>query len=148
VTRWPRLRRLLNLANGTTPLGVAVAVAAGATLTPGPEGTLLAHGYRWPLPRAAAFTVGDVVLTRHPAGYLAARPALLDHELRHTVQYAACAGLPMLLAYAVAAGWSWLRAGDPASANPFERHAGLAAGGYQPGPAPGAGRRAGTGMTG
>jgi hypothetical protein len=37
----------------------------------------------------------------------------------------------MLPLYAVAAGWSWLRSGDAASRNPFERLAGLADGGYR-----------------
>ena len=35
------------------------------------------------------------------------------------------------LAYAAAAGWSWLRTGDFASRNCFERAAGLADGGYR-----------------
>ncbi|HSF26445.1 MAG TPA: hypothetical protein VLC50_02900 [Actinomycetes bacterium] len=38
----------------------------------------------------------------------------------------------MVAAYLLAAGWSWLRCGDPASYNHFERLAGLADGGYPP----------------
>ncbi|WP_353713451.1 hypothetical protein [Arthrobacter sp. K5] len=39
-------------------------------------------------------------------------------------------GLPFLLFYFAAAAWSAVRYGDSASGNPFERHAGLEAGGY------------------
>jgi hypothetical protein len=120
-----------NTLNASTAIGLLVARLGGATVRPGPQGTLLAHGYRWRFPPAGAFTVGDVVLTRRPEGYLGGRPALLGHELRHTTQYAWCLGLPMLPAYLAAAGWSWLRTGDPASRNVFERRAGLAAGGYR-----------------
>ena len=58
-----------------------------------------------------------------------ADPALLRHEERHSSQYA-CLGVPFLPLYFVAAGWSLLRTGNPGSANLFERHAGLQAGGY------------------
>jgi hypothetical protein len=37
----------------------------------------------------------------------------------------------MPLVYGVAAGWSWLRTGDVASRNVFERRAGLVDGGYR-----------------
>jgi hypothetical protein len=37
--------------------------------------------------------------------------------------------MPVL--YLAAAGWSWLRTGDFASRNVFERRAGLADGGYR-----------------
>ena len=57
-------------------------------------------------------------------------PGLLGHEERHSTQYALCCGIPFLPLYFAAAGWSLWRAGNPGTANPFERHAGLAAGGY------------------
>ncbi len=91
---------------------------------------MLATRWRGRLPRATAFTVGDVVVTRLSATELAHRPALLGHEARHAEQWACWLGLPFLPAYAVAAIWSLCRTGDPASANTFERRAGLAAGGY------------------
>jgi hypothetical protein len=56
---------------------------------------------------------------------------LLDHEERHVTQYAWCAGVLMPIGYVAAAGWSWLRTGDFASRNVFERRAGLADGGYR-----------------
>ena len=59
-----------------------------------------------------------------------ANPALLGHEERHSTQYAWCLGLPFLPLYFIAAGWSLWRTGNPGSANIFERHAGLEAGGY------------------
>jgi hypothetical protein len=58
------------------------------------------------------------------------RPKLLVHEERHSTQYAYCLGVVMVVLYVLAAAWSWLRTGDPASRNIFERLAGLADGGY------------------
>lgn len=121
-------RRALNLANLSTPCGLLLARLGGAGVRPGPDGLLLAAGYRLPVPPAPAFTVGNVVLARRPD--LLARPALLRHESRHATQYAWCAGLPMVGLYLAAAAWSWLRTGDVASRNVFERRAGLADGGY------------------
>ena len=51
--------------------------------------------------------------------------------MRHTVQYAWCLGVVMLVLYVLAAGWSWVLTGDPASQNPFERLAGLEDGNYR-----------------
>lgn len=124
------IRAAVNLATGATLLGLAVAGAGGARPVPGPDRLLLAGGYRLRLPAAAAFTVGNVVVSRLPADELAARRTLLAHEARHATQWACLLGLPFLPAYLVASGWSWLRVGDPATANVFERRAGLAAGGY------------------
>lgn len=128
-----RVRRLANAANLSTALGLAVARLGGAPVvgTDDPHGLLVAAGYRRRLPRAAAFTVGDVVITRLSAEALAARPGLLAHESRHAGQWACWLGLPFLPAYLAASGWSLLRTGDPASRNAFERRAGLAAGGYR-----------------
>lgn len=127
-----RLRALCNMANLSTPLGLLVAAAARTALVPGPEGLLLGFGYRFPLPKAGAFTVGNVVLFRAGADDVAARPRLVAHESRHATQYALCLGLPFLPLYAVAAAWSMLRTGHPALCNPFEVRAGLADGGYRP----------------
>ncbi|WP_133832575.1 hypothetical protein [Arthrobacter sp. AG258] len=132
-----RLRRAANLLNGSTVAGLAVALAAGTRLSRGPRGMVLAAGYRWRLPAARAFTVGNVVLYRGPAADLLSRPALLGHEERHCSQYAWCLGLPFIPLYLAAASWSVLRSGNPGTANIFERRAGLAAGGY-PVPAGGA----------
>jgi hypothetical protein len=129
MRRW-RVRQVVNLANGSTLLGLGVAYVGHATLARGPRGLLLATGYRIGFPVASAFTVGDVVLTRHGPGWLEARPRLLAHEERHSWQYVACLGLPMLPLYALAAGWSWLRGGGAGLHNAFERLAGLEDGGY------------------
>jgi len=129
-----RAREVVNLATGATLLGLAVARVGGARPVPGPDRLLLAGGYRLRLPAAAAFTVGNVVVSRLAADELAARRTLLAHEARHATQWAWLLGVPFLPAYLAASGWSWLRAGDPATANVFERRAGLPAGGY---PAPG-----------
>lgn len=158
-----RLRQLANLLNGSTLLGLLLAAAARCNMASGPRGLILAAGYRWRLPFAAAFTVGNVVLFRAGADRvfgagssppsspsssspstpspLSSSPAacfpdedgfpgLLGHEERHSTQYALCCGIPFLPLYFAAAGWSVWRAGNPGTANPFERHAGLAAGGY------------------
>jgi hypothetical protein len=74
--------------------------------------------------------VGNVVLSPRPAAYLDERPALLAHEERHSWQYVACLGLPMLPLYGLGAMWSYARGGDFGVHNPFERSAGLADGGY------------------
>src|SRR5919205_567707 len=103
LTQGQRVRQLANVLNASTPLGLAL---------------------------ARAFTVGNVVIFRADADAALAGRVLLGHEERHSTQYAWCQGLPFLLFYFAAAAWSALRYGDPASGNPFERHAGLEAGGY------------------
>ena len=125
-----RLRRAANLLNGSTVAGLAVALAARARLSRGPRGMIIAAGYRWRLPFAQAFTLGNVVLCRSTADALLDRPALLGHEERHCSQYAWCLGLPFIPLYLAAAAWSVLRTGNPGTANIFEQQAGLAAGGY------------------
>lgn len=125
-----RLRQLVNAVNGSTLLGLGVAVVGRASVSRGPRGLLLATGFRIGFPPGSAFAVGDVVLTRHDLDWLEARPRLLAHEERHCWQYVACLGLPMLPLYVVAVGYSYLRGGDAATHNVFELAAGLADGGY------------------
>jgi hypothetical protein len=127
---WWRVRAAVNAVNGSTLLGLAVATLGQARIARGPEGLLLATGFSFGLPRASAFTLGDVVLTRHDDRWWDDRARLLSHEGRHAWQYAMCLGLPMLPLYAVAAGWSYVRGGDVAVHNVFERGAGLEDGGY------------------
>ena len=138
MTPGQRLRQQANVLNATTPLGLLLAVCARTPVRPGPRGLLIATGYRWRLPFAAAFTVGNVVLFRAGPEQALANPAQLGHEERHSSQYAWCLGLPFLPLYFLAAGWSLLRTGNPGSRNFFERQAGLQAGGY---PEPGTGAR-------
>ena len=137
------VRAAWNLVNLSTPLGLLVAAAGRSSLRWGPELLLVAEGYRLPLPRAGAFTVGNVVLVPRAllAGVEATQPGTVDHEARHSSQYAWFLGLPFLPCYAAASGWSWLRTGDPWSRNWFERDAGLARGGYPENPADNAGLR-------
>lgn len=126
-------RHLANWVNLSTPLGLAVARMGGARIRPGPSASYLADYYRWTFPAAGAFTIGDVIVTRHDLDLLLARnPELLGHELKHSGQWALCLGLPFLPLYVAAMGWSWIRTGDRASGNIFERRAGLLAGGYRP----------------
>ncbi|MFK5583786.1 hypothetical protein [Serinicoccus sp. LYQ131] len=131
VTRAVRVRHAANWINLSTPLGLGIARLGGARVRRGPALSLLADHYRWSFPAAGAFTVGDVVITRHDLDLLAARrPTLLRHELVHSTQWAVSLGLPFLPLYLASMGWSWLRTGDRAAGSVFERHAGLADGGY------------------
>jgi hypothetical protein len=123
-----RVRLAVNLLNGSTLAGLAVCAAGRARLARYPDGLLVGAAYRLPVPPAPAFTLGNVVITRHPI--LAHDTDLLRHEARHCTQYAWCGGLLMLPVYFTAAGASWLLSGDPGSWNVFERAAGLRDGGY------------------
>jgi len=128
--RWWRVRAAANAINGSTLLGLVVATLGRARLQRGPRGLVLATGYRLPFPVAGAFTVGDVVLTRHSPTWWATRPRVLAHEEQHSWQYSLCAGVPFLPLYVAAAAWSYARGGDPAAHNLFETAAGLEDGGY------------------
>jgi hypothetical protein len=126
-----RIRRLGNLANLSTPLGMAVARLGRADVRPGARGLLLAEGYRLPFPVALAFTVGNVLLTSGRWDELErTRPGLLTHEEAHSWQWFWWAGLPFLPAYGACLVWSLVRTGDRAAAHLFERRAGLELGGY------------------
>ncbi|NLG20336.1 MAG: hypothetical protein GX555_02740 [Actinomycetales bacterium] len=132
LTRAVRVRHRLNWVNGSTLLGLGIARVGGAQVRRGPRKLFLAEHYRWRFPAGSAFTVGDVVLTRHDIDNLCARrPQLLEHEEAHSRQWMACLGLPFLPLYVASVGWSWLRTGDRASYSFFERHADLAKGGYR-----------------
>lgn len=128
--QWWHLKAVVNTVNLATPVGALVAALGRARFRRGPRGLLLAADYRLPVPPAPAFTIGNVVISRRPAAYVDQRPRLLAHEERHSWQYVACLGLPMIPLYLVASGWSYLRGGDFGVHNPFERLAGLADGGY------------------
>jgi hypothetical protein len=123
-----RVRLAVNLLNGSTLAGLAVSLAGHARLARFPGGLLVGTGYRLPVPPAPAFTLGNVILTRHDV--LGRDTVLLRHEARHATQYAWCGGLLMLPLYLAAAGVSWLLSGDFGAWNVFERGAGLADGGY------------------
>lgn len=127
-----RRRHRMNWINLSTPLGLLLARIGGARIRKGPARTYLADYYRWPFPAGGAFTVGDVIITRHDLDLLAElRPTLLGHELIHSQQWARFLGLPFLPLYVGSMGWSWLRTGDRASRSFFERQAGLESGGYR-----------------
>jgi len=132
TTATAALRATANMVNLSTPLGLLIALVGRARLSGGPDGLLLAEHYRLSLPKAGAFTVGNVVIV--PGGRLAdleqRRPGTTAHEAVHAWQWCYCLGLPFLAGYAVASGWSWLRTGHPAAANFFEYSADLARGGY------------------
>ena len=143
-----RLRRTANLLNGSTAAGLLLARLGSARLCEGPHGLTLATGYRawFPAPRAAAVTVGDVVLLRMSRGAALARPQLLHHEARHAGQWAQWLGpLGFLPAYGVASAWSWLWHRHAAVRNWFEVRAGLEDGGYLRAGSPRRGPRSGPG---
>lgn len=126
MNRRYRFRRAANYVNLSTPLGLLISVVGGATRQGGPNGLVLAFGYRYRFPIAGAFTVGNVVLTRRDS----LEDQLIRHEGRHATQWAWCAGLPMLPLYLVAMLMSVVICGHQASYNVFERLAGLDDGGY------------------
>ncbi len=135
-----RLRAAANWINLSTPIGLVLAHIAADGSRRTRSGVWLAHGYRLPVPAARAFTLGGVVLLREGLPRIGVDPVgevprgLLDHEERHVTQYALFGGVLMPVLYLGAAGWSWLRTGDFASRNPFERAAGLSSGGYREAP--------------
>ncbi|MET0872871.1 MAG: DUF4157 domain-containing protein [Paeniglutamicibacter terrestris] len=125
-----RLRQVCNAINLSTLSGLGLARATGCEIARGPRGLILARFYRPALPKAGAFTVGNVIFFRPSLSGAEPRRELLSHEETHATQYAWCLGLPFLPLYFLAAGYSLLRTGDPASRNVFERGANLQAGGY------------------
>jgi hypothetical protein len=127
-----RVRQVANWANLSTPLGLGIARLGCCRVRQGPRGLVLADRYRLGFPTASAFTVGNVLITPGDWTALARqRPTLMPHEERHTWQWVALAGLPLLPAYGLAMAWSVLRTGDRAARNVFETRAGLALGGYR-----------------
>ncbi len=124
-----RLRLALNLVNGSTLSGLAVARLGRARLARCQDGLLAGTCYGLPVPSAPAFTLGNVIITRRSR--IDREGDLFRHEARHATQYACCGGLLMLPCYFAAAGASWLLSGDVGAWNPFERLAGLADGGYR-----------------
>jgi hypothetical protein len=132
-TPWTRIRTVVNWMNLSTLLGLLIARIGGTSRRTRGRGTFVCTGYRFRFPVAGAFTVGSVIITKHEADWLKARPLLLQHEDRHCTQYAMLLGpLLMLPLYGLAVGISYLLAGDHSSYNPFERLAGLDDGGYPP----------------
>lgn len=133
LTRAERIRQVANWVNLTTPLGLAVARLGRADVRRYRSGLYLAEGYRLKFPVAGAFTVGNVIVFSDDVDLLLALfPELIEHEESHTWQYAWTLGLPFFPLYALGMAWSWVRTGDRAAANFFERRAGLESGGYLP----------------
>lgn len=131
MTGWQRFKLVVNFLNLSTLAGLLVMLIGRAEFSLGPRGLFYATGYKLGFPIAGAFTIGNVLLTKHERAYFDNRPDLVKHEERHSWQYFWLIGLPMLPLYGIGACWSYLRTGDPASRNPFERLAGLADGGYR-----------------
>jgi hypothetical protein len=126
-SQWVKL--IGNFLNLTTLAGLAVGVIGRAQFSRGPRGLMFANGYKLRFPVAGAFTIGNVVLSKHERSYFD-NAALVRHEERHSWQYFWLIGLPMLPFYGVAVVISFLLTGDPASRNLFERLADLKEGGY------------------
>ncbi|HHV21581.1 MAG TPA: hypothetical protein GXZ30_08645 [Propionibacterium sp.] len=121
------LRWIGNWCNLSTPAGLLLARLTRSPVRPAPRGLVLAEGYRPRFPLAGAFTVGNVIFLRKRSHEVSTD--LLDHEDAHAWQYLATGPLFLPL-YALAMAWSWVRSGDRAAYNIFERRAGLARGGY------------------
>jgi hypothetical protein len=125
-------RTTLTAVNGTTLVGLLIAVGTGAKVRRAPGGIFVAEGYKAPVPKQTCFTVGSVILTRRTADWLLHEQHvdLLAHESRHAAQYAVLGPL-FWPAYWVACGYSYAMTGSYGCRNFFEKHAGLAAGGYR-----------------
>jgi hypothetical protein len=130
MSGWHVVKLVVNVLNLSTVAGVIVGVIGRAKFSRGPRGLFYATGYRLGFPVAGAFTIGNLILTKHDRSYFDEQPVLVRHEERHSWQYFCLIGLPMLPLYLLAAGWSWCRTGDPTSRNLFERLANLKDGGY------------------
>jgi len=129
MTGWQWVKFVGNFVNLSTLAGCVVAKLGRARVSRGPRGLFFANGYRLGFPVAGAFTIGNVVLSKHEVSYFG-DDLLVRHEERHSWQYFCLLGLPMLPLYVVGVVVSWLLTGDPASRNPFERMASLKDGGY------------------
>ncbi|WP_427885304.1 hypothetical protein ACQHIV_24040 [Kribbella sp. GL6] len=129
MTAWQWVKLVGNFVNLSTLAGAVVGVVGRARFSRGPRGLFFANGYRLGFPVAGAFTIGNVVLSKHDRSYFE-DAALVRHEERHSWQYFCLLGLPMLPLYVVGVVVSFLLTGDPASRNPFERLANLKDGGY------------------
>jgi hypothetical protein len=124
-----RVRRAVNVANGSTLAGLGVAALGGARIARSVDGLFTGTGYRLPVPPAPAFCLGNVIVTRGD-GVDPGSP-VFRHEARHATQFAWCGGVVMIPLYLAAAGMSWVLTGDFGARNVFERRAGLADGGYR-----------------
>ncbi|GAA1145166.1 hypothetical protein GCM10009630_49830 [Kribbella jejuensis] len=129
MTGWQWVKLVGNFVNLSTFAGGLVGVLGRARFSRGPRGLFFANGYKLGFPVAGAFTIGNVVLSKHGREYFD-DAALVRHEERHSWQYFCLVGLPMLPLYVVGVLVSFLLTGDPASRNPFERLANLKDGGY------------------
>ncbi|MCL1907128.1 MAG: hypothetical protein FWG08_04345 [Propionibacteriaceae bacterium] len=125
------VRLVVNWINLSTPFGLLISVIGRAKLSKGPQGLILADGYKFSFPIASAFTVGNVIITASNFTRFTARlPQGLVHEARHSTQWAFFGPLFLPL-YTLSMGISWLWSRDRAALNLFEMHAGLDDGGYK-----------------
>jgi len=129
MTAWQRVKLVINFLNLSTFAGLLTGVLGRARFSRGPRGLFFANSYKLPFPVAGAFTIGNVVLSKHDRSYFD-NAVLVRHEERHSWQWFCLLGLPMLPLYVVGVVVSFLLTGDPASRNPFERLANLTDGGY------------------
>src|SRR2546429_1102174 len=117
-------RAWINLANGSTLVGLGVATLGGARVARSRNRLFVGTGYRLPVPPAPAFCLGNVIVTRLDG--LDPSAALFRHEARHATQYACCGGVGMGPLYLAAAAVSWALTGDTGCHNVFDRPAGPA----------------------
>lgn len=127
------VRHILNTLTGINLFGLIVGVLSRGRPVWDPRfGLIVFLGCRIGWPKSAAMTFGDIVVVR--AQYwqsLEQIPfSLMEHEAAHARQYQFTLGLPYFPLYWVCCAYSWLKAGDYWSFNPFEVKAGLQKGGY------------------
>jgi hypothetical protein len=128
---WHVTRTTLTAVNGTTLVGLLVALGTGTKVRRGRHGVLIAENFRFRMPAGSCFTVGSVIITNRSAEWLLAdeRLRLFTHESRHASQYAFFGPL-FWPAYWLACGWSIALTPSYGVRNWFEKNAGLADGHY------------------
>jgi hypothetical protein len=126
----PMVRGPLRYVVTSPPSGAALLYVdlLGADVCTSPDDMLVADMQRGPIPRAGV-AIGDVYITQRQGGHdLYSLAALSHHESVHSLQWAVSSLLAGPTAFPTAYGAVELVL--PGSQNPFERQAGLAAGGY------------------
>lgn len=127
MTQMPALRRVANLVPSS--VGAGIAFMSGATCASSKSGLLVCGGGSFN-PGGGGTTFGDVFITTQPTSAVMKDGALLQHETRHSAQWAGWGVLSFPVAYGLASAYSGATAGDRACGNYFEIDAGLLQGGY------------------
>ncbi|OZD47326.1 hypothetical protein CH252_20795 [Rhodococcus sp. 06-1477-1B] len=126
---YPLARSLVNAP--MTAFGIALAYAnGGSSCSPAPNGLIVCGGSF--NPGGGGTTFGDTFVTRdsYEAVIASGNGALIDHEIRHSEQWAGFGPVGFVSYYYANVGVSMVATGSPGLTNYFEMDAGLVEGGY------------------